>query len=66
MFLFCERCLTERPTANILDTVQYIVLHRLFSTKVFLIKLFKSFEEQVEDFFNGTSDSLAKALGYPD
>ena len=49
-----------RPSANILDIVQYIVLHPLRSTKVFLIKLFKNFEEQVEDFFNATSDSLVK------
>ena len=36
--------------ANILNIVQYIVLHPLFSTKAFLIKLFKQFEEQGEDF----------------
>ena len=33
----------------------YCVLHLLFSTKAFLIKLF---EKQLEDFFNVTSDSL--------
>ena len=48
------------PTANILNMVQYIVLHPLFSTKAFLIKLFKNFEEQAEDFFNVISDSLLK------
>ena len=48
------------PTANILNIVQYIVLHPLFSTKAFLIKLFKNFEEQAEDFFNVISDSLLK------
>ena len=37
--------------ANILDIVQYIVLHPLFSIKAFLIKLFKNFEKQVKDFF---------------
>ena len=47
-------------TANILDVVQYMVLHPLFSTKAFLIKLFKNFEEQVEDFLCVTSDSLVK------
>ena len=48
------------PTANILDIAQYIVLHALFTTIAFLIKLFKNFKEQVEDFFNVTSDSLVK------
>ena len=43
-----------------LDTVQYIVLHPLFSLKALLIKLFKNFEEKVKDFFNVTDDSLAK------
>ena len=32
----------------------------MFSTKAFFKKLFKNFEEQVEDFFNVTSDSLVK------
>ena len=40
------------PTANIMDIVQYVLLHPLFSTKAFLIKLLKNFEEQVEDFFH--------------
>ena len=48
------------PTANLWDIVQYIVLHPLFSTKAFLIKLFENFGEQVEDFFNVTSDSFVK------
>ena len=48
------------PTANLWDIVQYIVLHPLFCTKAFLIKLFENFEEQVEDFFNVTSDSFVK------
>ena len=43
--------------ANILDIVQYFALHPLFSTKAFLINLFKNFEEQVEDFRNVTIDS---------
>ena len=47
-------------SANILDIVKNIALHSLFSTKTFLIKLFENFEEQVECFFNVTSDSLAK------
>ena len=51
---------TQRPTHWILYNVQYIVLHPLFRTKAFLIKLFENFEEQVEDFFNVTSDSLVK------
>ena len=50
--------------ANILDIVQYIVFHPLFSIKAFLIKLFKNFEEQLEDFFNVISDSLVKILGH--
>ena len=33
--------------ANILDIVQYIELHPLFSTKAFFEKLFKNFEKQV-------------------
>ena len=45
-----------RPTANLLDIVQYIELHPLISTKAFWIKLFKNFEEQV----GVTGDSLAK------
>ena len=53
------------PTANMLDIVRYIVLHPLFSTIAFLIKLFKNFKEQVEDFFNVASDSLVKKLGHP-
>ena len=31
---------------------RYIALYPLFSTKAFLINLFKKFEEQAEDFFN--------------
>ena len=38
------------PAINILDIVQYIVLHLLFSTIAFLIKLFKNFEEQLKVF----------------
>ena len=38
------------PTANILNIVRYIEFYPLFSLKAFLIKLFKNFEEQVEDF----------------
>ena len=45
------------PTANILDIVQYIVLHPFFSTKPFLIKLFKNFKEQIGSFLNITGDS---------
>ena len=52
------------PTTTTLDIAQYIVLHPLFSTKAFLIKSFKNFEEQV-DFFNVTSDSVAKILSHP-
>ena len=48
--------------ANILDIVRYIVLHPLFSTKAFLIKMFENFEEQVQDFFEIISDSLVKVL----
>ena len=33
-----------------LDIAQYIVLHPLFSTKAFVIKLLKNSEELVEDF----------------
>ena len=33
--------------ANILE---YFVLHSLLNTKIFLLKLIKNFEEQVEDF----------------
>ena len=51
--------------ANILDIVQHILLHPLFSATAFLIKLFKNFEEQVEDFFNVTTDSLVKKIGHP-
>ena len=47
-------------TANILDIVQYIVLHSLFSTKAFLVELFKNFEEQVEGFLSVPGDSLLK------
>ena len=46
------------PTANLFDVVQYIVLNSLFSTKAFLIKLFKNFKEQAEGFCTVTSDSL--------
>ena len=49
--------------ANILDIVQYFVLHPLFSAKAFLTNLLKNFEEQVEDFRNFTGDSLAKKPG---
>ena len=42
-----------------MDIVQYIVLHPL-STKIFLMKLFKNFQEQEEDFLNISSDSLVK------
>ena len=52
------------PTANVLNIVQCIVLHSLFSTIAFLIKLFKNFEEQVEGFFNVTSNRLVKKLGH--
>ena len=34
------------PTANIIDIVQYIVLQPSFSTKAFLTKLFKNFENE--------------------
>ena len=44
-------------TANILDIVLYIVLHPLFSTKVFLIKLLQNSKDQVESFLNGTGGS---------
>ena len=50
----------SNPTVNILDIVQYIVLHPLFNTKAFFIKLLKNFEEQVEGFLNVTGDSLVK------
>ena len=46
------------------SAVQYIVLHPLFSTKAFVI-LFKNFEEQIEDFFNVTIDSLVRKLVHP-
>ena len=49
----------QQPT---LDIVHYIILHPLFSTKAFLIILFKNFKEQVEDFFKVISDSLVKIL----
>ena len=52
-------------TVNVLDIVQYIVLHPLFSTKALQIKLFKNFEKQVEDFFNVTSDISVKELRHP-
>ena len=45
-------------------STEYIVLHPLFNTKAFLIKLFKNFEQQVEDFFNVISDSLVKILDH--
>ena len=54
---------TRRPTYW--NIVQYIVLHPLFSTKAFLIKLCKHFEDQVENFFNVTSDCLVKKLAHP-
>ena len=44
--------------------VQYYILYPLFSKKAFLIKLFKNFEEQVEDFFTVISDSLVKIIGH--
>ena len=51
--------------ANILhNIVLHIILHPLFSTKAFLIKLFKNFEQQVEGFFNVISGSLVKILGH--
>ena len=48
------------PLATLLYNLstEYIVLHPLFSTNAFLIKLFKNFEEQGEDFFTVISDSL--------
>ena len=48
--------------ADLLDIVQYIVLHPLFSTKTFSKKIFKNFGEQVEDFLRSqlTSDRSAK------
>ena len=63
LFLFCERYLAVRPIGQGLN-IQCIVLHPLFSTTVFLIKLFKNFEEQGEDFFNVISDSLIKILDH--
>ena len=52
-----------RPPYNL--STEYIVLHPLFSTNAFLIKLFENFEEQGEDFFTVISDSLVlKILGY--
>ena len=44
--------------ANLMEIVQYIVLHPSFSTKGFLIKLFKNFEEQVQGFLNLTGVKL--------
>ena len=59
-YSYCENAIWQcDPSANIMDIVQYIVLHPLFSTKAFLIKLFKNFQEQV-DFFKVSSDSLVK------
>ena len=46
-----------------MDIIQYIVLHPLFSTKAFLIKMFKTLEEYV-DFLNITGYSLVKKLGH--
>ena len=43
----------------------YDALHPLFGTTAFLIKYIENFEEQEEDFFNVTSDSLVKKLGFP-
>ena len=71
MHVFYSYCFYENtiqqcdPTANTLNIVQYIVLHPLFSTKAFLIKSFKKFEEQVEDFLKVTNDSLVNILGHP-
>ena len=60
-YSYCENAIWQcDQTANVMDTVQYTVLHPLFSTKAFLIKLFKNFQEQVEDFFNVSSHSLVK------
>ena len=53
------------PTVNMLNIVQYVVLNQLFSKTTFLIKLSKNFDEQVEGFFNVTSDSSVKKIGYP-
>ena len=39
------------------------VLHPSLSTKTFLIKLLKTFEEQIEGFLNVTGDSSVKKLG---
>ena len=44
--------------------VRYIVLNPLFSSIAFLIKLFKNFEELVEDFFSVISGSLGKILDH--
>ena len=54
--------------ANILEILQYVVLHPLFRTRAltraFLVKLFKNFKEQVEGFLNVTSDSSVKNLDH--
>ena len=52
------------PTAKVSDIVQYIVLHPLFSRKAFLMKLFKSFEEPIYNFFIVTSNSLVIKFGH--
>ena len=65
-YSYSENALLQcHAMANILDIVQHIVLHPLFSTTAFLIKLFKNFEEQVEDFFDVTIDSFVKKIGHP-
>ena len=57
IYSYSENAISQcDPATNILDIVQYIVLHPLFSTKAFLIKLFKNFEEQVDDFFMVTTN----------
>ena len=45
-YSYCENAIWQcDSSANIMDIVQYIVLHPLFSVKAFLIKLFKNFQE---------------------
>ena len=51
--------------ANMLDIVQYIVLHPLFSIITFYTELFKNFEEQVNGFSQRHRWQFSKNLGLP-
>ena len=64
-FLLWERYLAVRPNGQHFRYCAVYCITSIIQHESFLNKIVKNFEEQVEDFFNVTSESLVKKLGHP-